>query len=155
MILPHFNSLQTLIEDNLTDIKKVDWFNDQYNRYEDIKALPKKLCLIEFPDTIDWQARGNGVQQADVDIRLHLVVIDIKDSPVSIYQYAANVYQFLDKKVLWDGNDQLSTELVRVRSTKITPDTQVKVIILDFRTNIIDTSASPQTIQVSPTFVVN
>lgn len=154
MILPHFNALQTLIETGLNSIKKIDWYNGQYNRYKDVKAVPFPNCLIEFPDEIDWRAGGNGVQFADIDIRLHLVVFDLNDNPVSIYQLASEVYKFINNKVLLDGIEQLSTELVRNRSTKITPDDQIKVMILSFGTNISDVSGCADTIPVNAQFII-
>ncbi len=155
MIIPHYNSLKTLIEDRLTSFKKVDWFNNQYERYEDLKATALPACYIEFPSDIDWQQVGNNVQYAEVDIVLHLVVFDVKDAPVSILNIASDTFKELNTQTLWDETEQLSTELVRVKSSLTTNYDQLKVVKMTFRTNIADISGAKETAPVNATFVIN
>ena len=140
MILPHFNSLKSLIESNLNAIKKVDWYNEQYSRYKDLKANAFPIAYIEFPDKIYWEQSGNNAQKADVEISIHVVMFDLNDSPEGVLAISDDVFKELNRQVLWNGTEQLSTELIRSSSELVKSYDQLKIVIVTFRTNIIDTS---------------
>jgi len=155
MYTAYKNAIETLIKTNLNAIKTVDWYNQQYENYEDEKAINFPACYIEFEDPIDWQSLASGVQQAtNAKIRLHLVSFDIADSPEPAMELTTELHKVIHTKRLMDGSDQLSTELMRTQSELITRYDQLKVTILSYQTTLIDCSAVKATTTVTASLVV-
>ena len=154
MYIDHFDALKTLIETHLTTVKKVDWYNRQYERYQDLKAEPLPAVYIEFPRPVNWKTAGNKLQLADVVIRLHVVMFSLEDKPVQSLSLAKQVDALLNAKPLRQNNLYLSTALVRNESDLITEYDQLKVMVLGYATTLHDASLVPQLVPTNPQFVV-
>lgn len=151
MYIDYYNSIKSIIDCHLEAIKTIDWFNNQYERYEDLKAVAFPALYVEFEDDIDWETLGNGEQQAETQIVFHLVAFDIGDSPASILLQAKELHKILHGKLLSDEELQLSTELVRTKSRLNTEFDQLKVVKLTYDTTLFDYSTvkATKTVEVS------
>lgn len=157
MIIPHKNAIQTLIEQGTNPVRKVDWFNNQYSRYKDLKATRFPIAYIEFPGEITWKTTSNKQQNADVDILIHVVYFGVEDSPEAVLNLAHAVQLKLNEKALVTNNLQLSTKLMRVGSELVQRYDQLKIVKLRYRTTIFDNSLvdPTQTIAGPVNFVIN
>ncbi len=150
MYINYYNAVKTLINQGLNDIKTIDWYNNQYDRLKDLKAVKLPAVYIEFPEDIDWKTAGNGLQTADTKITLHLVKFDIGDSPEPTLLLANELHKKIHQSVLLDGINQLSTKLTRVKSKLVIEYDQLKVVKLTYSTTIYDCTTAPVQTAVTP-----
>lgn len=139
----------------LTEVKKVDWYNEQYQNTEDEKATRYPAVYVEFLEPINWRQSGDKFQLADCTIKLHIVVYDILDSPLRTLQVAQAIFEHINSKGLYDGAKQLTTELVRSSSSFPKRYNQLKVVEMNFDFEVFDVSGMPMVTPVSPTFIIN
>lgn len=149
MYIDYFNAIKTFLNTNLSTVKTVDWFNDQYNRYEDLKAQSFPAAYIEFVDPLKWETNGNKLQSARSRIKVHLVIFDIADAPNKGLNLGKDLFKAMHGLVLVNDDEQLSTELVRVESDLNTTFDQLKIIEMVFETTLYDTSAMPNYTEVT------
>lgn len=143
MYINYFNAIKTVINERLSAVKTVDWFNNQYNRYEELKAVALPAIYIEFQQPMFWSTAADGLQTADTEIKLHLVLFDVADSPEVNLNLASDLNKIMHRFILMDGAEQLSTELVRIQSSLKTNYDQLKVIELTYATELYDCSTMP------------
>lgn len=143
MYINYFNAIRTVINDQLNAVKSVDWFNNQYMRYEDLKATALPAVYIEFAQPIRWTTKVDGLQVADTEIRLHLVVNDVADSPEGNLNLASDLHKVMHRFILMDDGKPVSSELVRTESSLKTNFDQLKVMELTYATMLYDYSAMP------------
>lgn len=153
MYIDYKNALESRIK-TLSAIRTVDWYNDQYDRYEDLKTIALPACYIEFENPIQWVTNGDGLQTAQTEIRLHLVVFDVADSPNPSLELANDLHKTIHSHSLFKDNEQLSTELVRTSSALKTEYDQLKIIVLSYATTLYDTTTLRRYIEARPTFVL-
>ncbi len=151
MYIDYYNDLKQHITANMPEIKHIDWYNGQYNRYEEVKATAFPALYIEFGNPLQWQTHGNGLQVAvDSSIRFHLVLFDVNDNPELNLALASNLHKLLHLYKIKDANSvQLSTGLMRTSSELLTDFDQLKVIILEYSTALYDYSTIKPTTQVN------
>lgn len=141
------NTIYTLLKEQLKSvkgIKKIDWFNDQYNNMEDEKATRYPAVYIEINDPIQWRQSGDRFQHGTVTLRLHIVLYDINDSPVRCLEFAQKVFEQVNSKSLYDeDNFQWTTELVRQATTFPKRYNQLKVAQMDFVCEVFDVTNVP------------
>lgn len=152
MYTTYKNALETKIKASVGAIKTIDYYNRQYERYEDLKAIKFPACYIEFERPITWRTEGDGLQTADTFIKVHLVVLDLKDNPEAALSLGKETFKKLHLKRLMDGAEQLSTELVRKTSELVDDFDQLKVVIIQFNTTLYDTTTLKRYIGVNPDF---
>lgn len=155
MYTPFKNALETLIKANLNAIKTIDWYNNQYSRYEDLKAIKLPACYIAFENPIRWQTNGDGLQIAETSIKVHLVNFDVADSPVASLNLANELQKVIHGKRLMEDNEQLSTELLRTHSEVVQDYDQLKVIILTYACTLYDLTTLTRYTEVMPDFILN
>ena len=64
----HYDAVKAHLNAALPSIKTVDWYNNQYTRYKDLKAIKFPAAYIEFQNPMTWQTIGENVQTADTKI---------------------------------------------------------------------------------------
>lgn len=136
----------------MNGIETVDWYNRQYERYEEVKAVRLPACYIEVPE-LRWETLGEGVQAARAEISLHLVAFDVADSPVPALQLARELHQAIQGHRLMDGSRQLAAELVRSFSRMEQYD-QLKVVVQGYATTLYDYSTLVEYGGASPSLVL-
>ena len=144
MYTDYFNTLQTLLKANVNSLKTVDWYNHQYERYTDLKAVALPACYIEFEEPIAWQNASNKTQIAQVNISLHLVQFDISDSPKKIMELAKNTHLAVQGRALTLNGKPLSNSFTRSESELITQYDQLKVMKITYLTTLMDSSTAPK-----------
>lgn len=174
MYTPFKNALETLIKTSLNTVKTIDWYNNQYGRYEDLKAIKLPACYIEFENPMRWKTNGDGLQTADAVIKLHLVHFDVADSPVASLKLTNELHKAIHGKRLMevpvlmnellteDGaalaiegkKEQLSTELMRTQSEMVQDYDQLKVTILTYACTLYDLTMLKRYAEVTPSFVL-
>lgn len=154
-----FNSIYTVLKSRLNEvsgIRRIDWFNDQYKNTEDEKATRYPAIYIEMLDPVEWKQSGRKFQTGRLSIRLHCVVYDIKDSPDRTIDFCQKVFEHINSKGLYDNTDfQLTTELVRSTTTFPKRYNQLKVVLMDFDCECFDVSNMPVGTAVSPEFIIS
>lgn len=155
MYIEYFDAIEQIISNEVQEINKVDWYNDQYERYEDLKAVKLPAAYIEFDNPFPWTTNGNGLQTASAAFSLHIVDFDVKDKPNDTFLLAKKINKALHGKALWNGQKQLATKMVRIQSSLLTNYDQMKVIILRFDTTFYDDSTIPETIPANTDFTIN
>lgn len=138
MYTNYFKAIETLIKDGLNDIKTIDWFNNQYERYEDLKAVSLPAVYVEFENPVNWITQGDGLQSANTSITFHLVVNDLGDSPEKMLALANKLHKLLHLNCLMNDNLQLSTKLMRTQSSLENEYDQLKVMVLNYATCLSD-----------------
>ncbi|MBN9293754.1 MAG: hypothetical protein J0G96_07235 [Flavobacteriia bacterium] len=148
------NEIYTVLKSRLKElqeIKKIDWYNNQYNNTEEEKATRYPVVYVEFIDPISWIQNGDKFQHGTATIRLHCVVYDLQDTPVRCMEFVQKIYEHINSKSLYDATDfQLTTELVRQATTFPKRYNQLKVVMMDFVCEIFDISNMPEGIAVQP-----
>ena len=143
MYIPYFTSVQTLIDNQLSSVKTIDYFNEQYTRYTDLKAVAFPAVYVQFGQ-LEWQDAGKGLQVSEADIRLHVVHFDVGDSPRLCLQLASDLNGVLNGRSLNYADQKISTGLSLTSSELVTEYDQIKVMILTYHTLLMDCSALPQ-----------
>ena len=154
-----YNELYKAIKQHLntvTEIKHIDWFNDQYRNYETSKGIPRGQVFVEILDPVNWNQMTPG-QNGTVRVRLHCVLYDVKDSPVPALEFTQKVMKSLQRKDMFDDQDeQLTTEMIRSESNMPKRYNQVKVTHVTFTAELYDNTLSDATQPVNnPTFTIN
>lgn len=159
-----FELIKNQLEDRVKTtegVKKVDWYNQQYQFTEKESGTRYPVVYIEFLDPVEWEETGREFQHGDVIIRLHVVVYDVTDSPSRTIAFAQNVFKNVNGKSLYmpvvgDNDFQLTTELTRVRTTMPKRYNQLKVVMMDFKCQAFDTSVMPEYTETptAPTFTI-
>jgi len=150
MYINYYNAVKTLINQDLNTIKTIDWYNNQYDRFKDLKAVTLPAVYIEFSSPANWNTAGNGLQTANIEITLHLVRFDIGDSPELALLLANELHKLMHQSILLEGSNQLSTRLTRTESELITEYDQLKVVKLTYSTTIYDCTTAPVQTAVTP-----
>lgn len=146
-IKQHLNAVQS--------IKEIDWYNQQYQNFNSEKAIPRRAVYVEMLDPVNWDQMTPG-QSGSVNITLHCVVYDVKDSPVKALEFAQEVWKALQRKDLFDeDNQQVTTELIRSSTNMPKRYDQVKVMQVTFVTHVYDGSGIEDTQDVNVNFNVN
>ena len=149
MYISYFNAIKTVIEAKLPAVKTFDYFNNQYNRYDDLKAVKLPAVYVEFQQPVFWQTKSNGWQTADTTIALHIVMLDIRDSPERNLLLANELHKIMQGLALMDGLKQLSTAMMRTQSSLKADYDQLKVIELVYATELQDDTAVAPKIEIS------
>jgi hypothetical protein len=140
MYINYYNAIKTRINQRLNTIKTVDWFNDQYNRYQETKAPILPAVYVEFANPLQWETKGDGLQTAPAQITLHLVVFDLIEQAEPSLALASELHKIMHRFKLKENNADLSTPLMRTSSEIDMPFDQLKVIKLSYDTTLFDTS---------------
>lgn len=146
MYIKYFNELKALINNRLNTVKTVDWFNNQYNRTEDLKAVAYPIVYIEFPNSI-WDTAGKGLQTSKTSIKFHVIVKDVGDSPEPVLELAQELHKIMHRRVLKNTTEQLSSAMVRRESELLTEYNQLKIFTLNYDTMLYDCSTMPVFVQ--------
>ena len=144
MYTDYFNALQTILKAHLNAFQTVDWYNRQYERYTDLKAVALPACYIEFEEPIAWQNAGNKTQMAEMNISLHLVQFDIGDSPEKVMELAKNTHLAVHGRRLTLNGNPLTGSFTRSESELITQYDQLKVMKITYLTTLMDSSTAPK-----------
>ena len=139
-----YDKLYRAIKTHLNDvlkIKRVDWFNNQYENFEDNKAIPRRAVFVEIADPITWEQMTPG-QSGEVRVVLHCMINDVKESPIRAIEYTQEVFKSLQRKDMMDSDgNQLTTEMLRTQSAMPKRYDQVKVTTLTFTAQVYDDSS--------------
>jgi len=156
MILSAYQSIKQLIE-QVPDIRKVEFYNEQYQHYEQLNANEFPIAYVEFQQPIQWETAGNGLQIVrNAVINVHIVDFDIKNDITGLLQLATEVHKKLHLAKLMNAQEQLTTALMRTASD-IKQFDQIKTVILTYETALYDRSAMReyQEITINPVIVRN
>lgn len=145
-----YNTLYTALKTKLEAIpalKSIDWYNAQYQNTEKEFAEPYPAVYIEFIDPVNFNTGGEKWQHATLRFRAHVVVHDLTTSPLGTLQIAQLVTQMLHGVDLYrtiDNPDpteeQITTKLVRVSGTMPKRFKNLKVSLVDFNCEALDSS---------------
>lgn len=141
---------------NVPDVEHIDWYNNQYRNFENEKATPRAAVFVEIIDPVNWNQMTPG-QSGTVQVKLHCVLYDVKDSPVPSLEFTQEVMKALQRKDMMDDQDeQLTTEMIRSQSNMPKRYNQVKVTHVTFTAELYDNTLMDPTQQVqNPTFTIN
>lgn len=146
-----YNKLYEAIKvylNTVTGLRNIDWYNEQYLNTEDEKAQPFPAVYVEILDPVSWKQMTPG-QSGTVRVKLHVVVYDIKDSPVPSLTFTQKVFDALHANYMSDSGDQLTTELIRDESNMPKRYGNLKVMHIRFVTEVYDASPIPATTPVA------
>ncbi len=148
MILQHYQAIKQLIE-QIPDIRKVEFYNEQYQHYEQLNANEFPIAYVEFQQPIQWETAGEGLQiSRNAVINVHLVDFDIKNDITGLLQLATELHKKLHLAKLMNAQEQLTTALMRTAS-EIKQYDQIKTVILTYETALYDRSAMPNFTEVT------
>ena len=151
MYIKYFNSIKTLIKSNLNSIKKVDYYNNQYTRTDELKAVEYPAVFVEFQNPMNWKTGGNGMQYAETFIILHIVYFDVADAPNTALILSSDIHKIIHNSTLLDtNNNPLSSSMVRTASELKTEFDQLKVIRLTYDCALYDYSTMPVVTEIAP-----
>ena len=157
MILNHYNAIKTVLNTSLNGTvkeKNITWYNDQYNRTEEVKGHSWPAVFIEFVQPINWQQTGNGLLTANVDINLHVVMHKLIDDPTALLLLSNDVFKAVNNKAI-EENYQLSSELVLSASNLVEGYDNLKANVLTFTTEIASNYGMQELTEVPVKFKVN
>lgn len=92
-----FLAIQQYLLSKITSVTYIRMWNNNLDMLlegkDEVYQLP--AIWVEFPDDIQWQQIGNGCQEADIEIRLHMVTqfYDATDGTVSQDLFALKMAQ--------------------------------------------------------------
>lgn len=161
-----YGLIKQAIEDKLFGIgaQKIEFYNEQYLNMEEETATNYPAAYIEILDPVVWKQLSRKIQVADMTIRLHCVTYDVRDTLERSLEFSQKVLEALSGQRLYllvnvqlpyvpSGDpdnptepefdsepQQLSTELVRVSSNMPKRYNQLKVMHIDFRCEVMDSS---------------
>jgi len=125
--------------------KTIEPYNEQYQNTtkDDAKGYP--ALYFELLEPINWTQAGNGYQTARVRSKMHVVSHSLSRTKQSIHSISQNVLEnFSNKRLFIDSTEiQLTTEWVRVASSLPKRFNNLRVVIIDFEFDLIDTSLMP------------
>lgn len=150
-----YQELDDCIESYMTnsDFKKVEPFNDQYQNIKDEDPIVLPAIYWELLEPLEWNLIGNKSQSAEATIRFHVAVKTLTTNKSGIHDFGQRALDRLTGKVFWDSDgNQLTTQLVRVRSSLPKRYAGLKVIQIDFKCQLFDCSLMPNPQQVNFTF---
>ncbi len=153
MYQTYLNAVKQHITSGLTDVKQVDYYNEQYDNYDDSRPPKLPAVYIEFDNPMQWQTAGNGLQIApETFIRLHLVIFDLNDNPGKLFELGKQLHQIMQGFEIYDTDGiKLSTAWMRSH-TEVQQYNQVKILIMSYKTALYDTGTLPGTtaVQIQP-----
>ena len=121
--------------------KNVEPYNEGYNHTEGDFAKRYPLCYYELQDPVQWESLARNVQEAPVQLVMHIVDNYLADDKAGIFAWAQVVYKALQGEALKDEQDeQLTTRMMRVSSEMPKRYEQLKVMRCTFITQLIDRS---------------
>jgi hypothetical protein len=80
MLFPLYKSVKTRLALQVSDLKSIQWFNNQYEGI--IHAEP--LVLVEFPDGLDINEISKTSSRSDCSVRIHVISKSISDTDEDI-----------------------------------------------------------------------
>lgn len=136
-----------------TEARTKEPFNDQYENTDTDHAKAYPAVYFELLEPVQWNQAGNQYQTAKVRGQLHCVVYDIKDSKVKIQEFAQQIFlQFHNVKLYDIEQRELTSEWVRVGSSKPKRYGNLKVIQIEFEFEGFDYSTLPTNLDGPITF---
>lgn len=154
MYLQYYTPLKTTLI-ALSSINHVDWFNNQYDRTEELNAIKYPAVFVDFESPTIWQDRGQGQQAGIARISFHVVVNSLADTPELADQKADEVHEALqNKSITTAAAVVLSTKLMRVESEIILDFDQIKVIKITYACELTDQSTQDCLVETNVTNLV-
>ena len=142
----------------VSEVKKFDWYNQQYQNTKDQKPINYPAVYFEILDPQNWESGSNGLQVANMRVKLHIVVFDLNDEPNAVMTLTQKVYQYFNGKSLFiiDSNTQLTSKWSRVQTEFIKRYNQLKVMTITFNFSYFDSSDEPLLVNAAPVnFIIN
>lgn len=149
-----FDKLKEMLE-QIPGIKSIDWYNEQYQNTEKDFAEPYPAVYIEFLDPTTWQTAGQKMQQATMRMMLHVVVHDLKPVPNSCLNLSQEVFKKLFHTVVFDGVNQITTEMDRNFTELPKRFKNLKVAKIGFVFEVFDITGMDEYISTTTEFDVN
>lgn len=140
-----YNKIKERLE-QIPAIKSVDWFNQQYQNTEKDNAEPYPAVYVEFSDPTNWKTAGQKMQSATMRVELHVVVHDLKTVPNSCLELMQTVFKKLYHHVVFDGDNQITTELDRDFTELPKRFKNLKVAKIGFMFECFDISGMDETV---------
>lgn len=94
-VLNLYNGIKTAIETDVTEIKTVRLFNNQYTNENVESSLPWPNALIEF-QTIEWESKTGGLQSGSVTLNVHIGFKSLKDEDTDFFAVTQKIFLALD-----------------------------------------------------------
>lgn len=138
-----YNAIEAILQ-TVGSVKTVDWFNDQYTNTEEENAKGYPAAYIDLTTPTGWSDASQGMQVGDMYITIHVVEFSLREKPAVVLPIANAVYKALHRKPLFDGSDQLTTDLVRSGTELVRRSTNLKVFKIEFNTHVFDIEALDQ-----------
>lgn len=140
-----YSELDTAIQAKLvelTSLKKVEPYNNQYQNTEKDDPKPYPAVYYELLEPVNWQDAGNDWQTAQIRARMHVVVFDVKRTKNDIHAIGQEVFVKMENvTLLGTGGYILTSKWTRVSSSLQKRYKQLKVITIDFEFEIFDSSS--------------
>lgn len=80
MLFPFYTSVKSRLQNQVADLKDIQWYNNQYAGI--IHTEP--LALVEFPDAVDIVDISKSSCRVDITIKVHVISKAIADSDNAI-----------------------------------------------------------------------
>jgi hypothetical protein len=144
----YYTKLRDLIMRKNPSFLQVKLWNNQYLQSENNHPLVPPFCFIDFGDLV-WESIGDGLQECEANIQLHIGVEFVLESDslgnelASALQYDGNVLELFENfdlsingVELWDGDNQLSSELVNVSASQVPASDALHIWIFTYRARL-------------------
>jgi hypothetical protein len=143
-----YQIVKDLIQEKLssvTQLKTIDWYNQQYTNTQNEEAEQYPAVYIEIDDSIAWEDLPDGIQAGDINIRLHVVINSLLDTPEQCLITSQAVFRALQGVALFDATDnQITTELCRRKTELVKRFDMLKVSIMKFECHCWDVTGMPE-----------
>lgn len=149
MIKIYYKALRSHLTEQLPEVQTIALYNGQYDLSEMELPLVCPAVYIEF-SSLPWITGGLHTQEADAELRLHLVLDYLLQSRVDEAPWATEQYdlQVLDRVEALDKAIQgwqavvdgkaYSTELLRTTTEADTAANGLQVWVMTYRCRLID-----------------
>jgi len=95
MLLDAYNALSAKLTTDVSEIKLIDWFNDQYSGT--IHTVP--AVFVEFPVPLKFKTLRGGFQTAPFIVRIHVVTKALADASKTIDPALLQIHETIVYKV--------------------------------------------------------
>ncbi len=120
-----------------TSIKHVRLFNSQFTNMEQESAFPFPCVFVQFL-TLPWSTEVDGIQKADANIRLHVGFRSVNDEVLEMFDVIDDqIHRHIEG---FEGN--CFGKMNRVNEEQDIEHDNVYVWLMDYATNVVDTSGS-------------
>lgn len=128
-------AIKTVFKNHINTVKTLEIQRDQLKAFSKEKPLVLPAVYIDFKE-FRWENYGHHIQNSPATITLQLAM-ESTTTDEKLFSLAQNIFETLENKVLGDG---LTHRLNRITTRNIVKYDGVKVVEIDFGTQVFDHS---------------